>query len=110
MMESPSPSELLFDVVTPLGFRVRTTRDYWTLITTVKHPVMLGREDDVRKTLSEPDEIRLSRRDSQVYLFYRSDGARRWLCAVARSLEGDGFLITAYRTNAIKEGTRLWPK
>jgi len=27
---------------------------------------------------------------------------------VARYLNGDGFLITAYRTNKIKEGTLLW--
>lgn len=63
--------ELLFEVLTPLGFRVRVTRAYWEMIVTVKHPVMLGREEDVRKTLGLPDEIRQSKSDVQVYLFYR---------------------------------------
>jgi hypothetical protein len=39
----PDP-ELLFEVLTPLGFTVRVTRGRWSLIATIKHPVMLGRE------------------------------------------------------------------
>jgi hypothetical protein len=110
MMDPPLSDDIFFEIETPLGFRVRTTQDYWTFITTVKHPVMRDRDFDVRETLRNPDEVRLSKRDSQVYLFYRTDGTSRWLCAVARNLNGDGFLITAYRTSAIKEGTRIWPK
>jgi len=99
-----------FEVVTPLGFRVRVTRAYWELIITVKHPVMAGHETEVQETLAHPDEIRLSRSDPNVYLFYKSEGIRRWVCAVARRLNGDGFLITTYPTDAIKEGEHLWPK
>ena len=39
-------SDYLFNVDTPLGFRVRTTRRYWEL-TLVKHESMSGRERDV---------------------------------------------------------------
>lgn len=31
-----SNEEILFEVETPLGFRIRTTVSYWELITTVK--------------------------------------------------------------------------
>ena len=103
-------SPVLFEVDTPLGFCVRTTVSYWELITTVKHPVMRGREADVRAVLENPDEVRLSKTDEQVYLFYRADGDNRWVCAVSRRLNKTGFLITAYRTGAIKEGTVLWHK
>lgn len=34
---------------------------------------MAGRETDVEETLKDPDEIRLSRSDAQVYLFYKED-------------------------------------
>ncbi|MGD1903607.1 MAG: DUF4258 domain-containing protein [Geitlerinemataceae cyanobacterium] len=102
--------DLLFELETPLGFSVRTTARYWNLIVTIKHPVMRDRLDDVKTTLLDPDEIRQSRSDSAVCLFYRDDGDRRWLCAVTRRLNGDGFLITAYRTSAIKEGVVLWQK
>jgi hypothetical protein len=69
---------ILFTASTPLGFQVRVTRMYWEIIVTVKHPVMEGREEDVKKTLEDPDEIRQSKSDESVYLFYeqsvKSDG------------------------------------
>lgn len=106
----PQPADaILFVATTPLDFAVRTTIGYWAVITTIKHPVMVGREPDVRATLEAPDEIRRSRSDPNIYLFYGTDGPRRWVCAVARREAGDGFLVTAYRTSAIKEGVRIWP-
>ena len=105
----PDP-ELLFEVLTPLGFRVRVTRERWNLITTVKHPVMAGREDVVRATLENPEQIRQSRADEHVLLFYHAEGLSRWVCAVAKRAADQGFLITAYPTDAVKEGTPIWPK
>jgi hypothetical protein len=96
--------------MTPLGFRVTVTRACWDLIITVKHPAMNGHEEEVRQTLVAPMEIRLSRTDPAVYLFYRPQRIGRWVCAVTKRLEGDGFLITAYPSDAIKEGVRIWPK
>jgi hypothetical protein len=62
MSDSPSSnSDLLFEAVTPLGFSVRTTTEYWEFIVTIKHPIMLHRHSDVRRTLSDPDEIHLSK-------------------------------------------------
>ena len=101
---------ILFKVLTPLGFWVHVTRAYWQLITTIKHPVMAGREADTQDTLRHPDEIRSSRRDPQVYLFYKSQHIERWVCAVAKRSDGEGFLITAYPTDSIKEGERIWPR
>jgi hypothetical protein len=69
-----------------------------------------GREADVQTTLASPDEIRQSKTDVEVLLFYRRTGARRWVCVVARRLNGDGFLITSYPTDDVKEGERIWPK
>jgi hypothetical protein len=102
--------ELLFEVTTPLGFRVRVTRERWELIVTTKHPVMVGREADVRAALEAPDEVRESRSDVEVFMFYKAERIKRWVCAVAKETETDGFLITAYPTDAIKEGRRVWPK
>ena len=102
-------SNILFEANTPLGFSVRVTRVYWELIITVKHPVMAGRELDVQETLENPEEIRLSRGDQAVYLFYSTERVGRWVCAVAKRLNGEGFLITTYPTDAIKEGVRVWP-
>ena len=100
--------EILFEITTPLGFIVRVTESYWTLIVTIKHPVMRGREDDVQSALMKPDEIRRSRNDPSVHLFYRLERPNRWTCAVVKRLNGDGFLITAFPTDAIKEGEQVW--
>ena len=98
----------LFDVATPLGFSVRTTADYWSLIET-KHPKLRGRAQDVIQVLSAPEQICCSSQDKEIYLFYRSDH-KRLLCAVVRRLDGEGFLITAYPCDKVKEGEVIWPK
>ena len=103
-------NDLLFEVRTPLGFSIRVTADRWKLIVTAKHPVMAGRESLVRAALEAPDEVRQSRIDSQVLLFYKAEATRRWTCAVAKRAAEGAFLITAYPTDAIKEGVRIWPK
>ena len=103
-------TDLLFEVRTPLGFSVRVTRHRWDLIVTIKHPVMRGRESSVRLALETPDEVRQSRSDSEVLLFYKAEAAKRWVCAVTRRTADEAFLVTAYPTDAIKEGTRVWPK
>ncbi len=69
---------------------------------------MSGREQWVKEVLENSDEIRRSRSDSDVYLFYKLEKTKRWICAVTRRLNGDGFLITTYPTDAIKEGERIW--
>jgi hypothetical protein len=102
-------SETLFSAKTPLGFTVRVTRERWRAITTQKHPTMAGREDEVKSVLESPEEIRRSRVDENVFLFYRQRGERRWVCAICKRSDLDPFLITAYPTDAIKEGETIWP-
>jgi hypothetical protein len=104
------PDDYLFRILTPLNFSVRVTRSYWEYIITVKHPIMAGREQDVKDALETPDEIRVSQSDPMVYLFYKSERVRRWVCAVAKQLDDGGFLITTYPTDAVKEGTKVWPR
>lgn len=70
--------DVLFGVMTPLGFRVRITHGYWDLIVSVKHPVMAGREDDVRSALENPDEIRQSKSDV-------------FICFIKQNVKRDGF-------------------
>ncbi|MFQ6113218.1 MAG: hypothetical protein ACE5NG_03910 [bacterium] len=68
-------------------------------------------EADVQKTLKEPDEVRRSRSDPNVYLFYKKVQAKRWICAIAKKLDNQkGFLITTYPTDAITEGEIVWRK
>ena len=103
-------SKILFDVPTPCGFKVHTTYNYWNLIIAIKHPIMRGRELDIKDTLQSPDEIRRSRIDPEIYLFYKLESLDRFLCAVIKKETIEGFLVTAYLTNKIKEGEKVWSK
>ena len=101
-------TDYLFEVTTPLGFSVRTTTAYWSLIE-AKHPKLRNRAGDVAQALVHPEQICQSRQDPAVYLFYRTD-QHRLLCAVVKRLDGEGFLVTAYPCDKIKEGDPVWPR
>jgi hypothetical protein len=105
-----SDAVMLFEVLTPLGVIVRVTRERWENVVTVKHPIMAGREGSVKLALEAPDEARQSRIDPEVLLFYKAEAPKRWTCAVIKRTDKEGFLVTAYPTDAIKEGVRIWPK
>ena len=52
MINNSATEDLVFEVITPLGFTVRVPRAYWELIISIKHPVMSGHESDVKETLA----------------------------------------------------------
>jgi hypothetical protein len=84
-------NKLIFDIKTHLGISIRCTEQYWQYIISVKHPALKDRLEDVIQTLKEPDQIRKSKTDANVYLFYKGQNPR-WTCAV------------------IKEGEIIWTK
>lgn len=103
-------SEIYFSVKTPLNIEVRTTIQYWEYLVTVKHPVMKGKEDIIKSVLQMPDEIRQSKMDKDVFLYYKQFD--RLYCVVVRHAGAgtEGFLITAYLTDKVKEGDVIWTK
>lgn len=101
--------DVLFEVESTLGVRIRTTESYWEKITKQKHPRMRGMEEEVRGTLKSPEQIRRSQSDSDVLLYYKPHGDYH-VCVVVRHENGSGFVITAYMTDTIKEGDQVWPE
>lgn len=100
--------EILFEVLTPLNVTIRTTKDYWNYVVNFKHRPMKKKEDIVKNTLSNPDEIHKSKIDQSVYLYYRQFD--KIYCVVVKHIDEAGFLITAYPTDKIKEGEKIWKK
>jgi hypothetical protein len=98
----------MFEATTPLGFVVRVPQERWQFIVDRKHPALRDREGDVVAALESPDQVRRSRSDPDVFLFYSQQRPKEWVCAVVKRLDGSGFLITAYFTRAIKEGEVIW--
>lgn len=98
-----------FEIKSILGKIIRTTRDHWGLITNLKHPEIKGKEIEVKKCLFDPLEVRKSSEEANVFLYYSQHG-KYYICVVVRHLNGDGFIITSYITDKIKEGEAVWKK
>jgi hypothetical protein len=101
--------EIYFEVKASTGKIIRTTLSHWELISKLKHPEIEGKEAEVKQCLSNPIEIRKSSEDNDVYLYYHPYG-KYFICVVARHLNGEGFIITAYITDKIKEGKTEWKR
>ena len=97
----------LFKINTPIGINIRTTENYWALIQT-KHPEIKHHLALVKSTLIMPDLITKSKIDNNVLLSYKKTNGY-WFCVVAKCSNIDGFIITAYITDKIKEGIKIWP-
>jgi type I restriction enzyme R subunit len=75
-----------------------------------------GQNSDMREeiihTLQTPAEVRISRTAADVRLFYefysRTAVGDKWLCVVVKYLTDDAFVITAYLTDKLKAGERVW--
>ena len=101
--------DIYFEVKAITGKVIRTTRSHWELIAKLKHPEIDGKENEVKECLSNPSEIRKSSDDSDIYLYYLPY-MKYYICVVTRHLNGEGFIITAYITDKIKEGENIWKK
>ena len=93
-------------VVSRLSKQIRVSKRYWESIVK-KHESISGLEEQVKETLQNPVYIRVSKEDSQVFLYYMRYG-KYYLCVVCRHLNGDGFVITAYLTDRIKKGVTIY--
>lgn len=101
------PTDVYFEVDTPLGVKIRTTKDYWKKIITIKHPIIAKYESKVKESLKKPTEIRRSKQDPKVHLYYLNIG-NIYVCTVCDHLDNkSGYIITAYLTKRIREGEKI---
>jgi hypothetical protein len=99
---------IFFTVKTPLDIEISITVTYWEYLITKKHQIMKGKENIVKALLDSPDEIRQSRTDKDVFLYYKQFD--RLYCVVVKHSGMEGFLITAYPADKVKEGDVVWTK
>ena len=101
--------QIRFEVKSILGKKIRTTEEYWKLISEVKHPLVKRYEAEVKETIKNPDEVRRSRKASSVFLYYKKYG-NLFICVLVRHLNNGGFIITAYIADKMKKGDVIWQK
>jgi len=80
----------------------------------LQHQEMAGMETDIERVLQAPTEVRVSRSDNTVQLFYefyaRTRVGGKWLCVVVKYPPDDAFVVTAYLTDQLKPGETIWPQ
>lgn len=78
----------------------------------LEHREMVGLDDGIAETLAEPAWVVESKSDATVHLFYRYYRRTRvggkWLCVVVKVGHRDPFVVTAYLTDKIKQGSVIW--
>lgn len=103
--------DLLFEVKDVLGRKIRTTKDYWQKIKTLKHQELKYDIPEVKNTLIKPEEVRRSVTDSTILLYAQKQKEYDILIVAVKVLNGNGFLVTVYQTKEFKKkGELLWPK
>lgn len=69
---------------------------------------------EIERVLQFPTEVRVSRSDETVRLFYefyaKTMVGGKWLCVVVKYAPEDAFMVTAYLTDQLKAGETIWPK
>jgi hypothetical protein len=80
----------------------------------LEHPEMVDRGWAIGETLRQPDHVMESLADPQARLYYRFYGGTlvgdKYLCVVVKVIRGDAFVLTAYLTDSVKRGRRIWPE
>ena len=94
------------------GRGVRLTEERLSHI--LEHPEMVGLERSLEETLRRPTEVVQSFSDAQARLYYRlyvgTVVGTKLLCVVVKVADNDAFVLTAYLTDKVKRGIRIWPK
>ena len=94
------------------GKTVRLTEERETHI--LRHAEMQGQIDKLGVVLNEPDVIVRSVHDPDVYLYhkhYKETPVTEKYLLVAVKVEGpDAFIITAFFTDTVKKGEKIWEK
>lgn len=79
-----------------------------------QHQEMTDMAQEIERVLQSPTEVRISRSDESVRLFYefyaKTMVGGKWLCVVVRYAAEDAFVVTAYLTDRLKAGDTIWPK
>lgn len=93
------------------GRSVRVTDERLSHI--LLHQEMAGMQEEIERVLRTLAEVRVSRSDETVQLFYEYYAETlvggKWLCVVVKCLADDAFVVTAYLTDRMKPGDVVWP-
>lgn len=103
---------VVFKVLSKIGKVVSLDEVRWRHV--LEHPEMKNQLDRIKETAVNPDEVRASVHGSSVLLFYKfyeeTPVTEKYLIVVIKSLNREGFIVTAFFTDRVKKGDSVWRK
>ena len=80
----------------------------------LQHPEMMELEMAIAETVLRPQQVVESLTDSLARLYYRfytgTTVEDKYLCVIVKVVGDDAFVLTAYLTDKVKRGVRIWPR
>jgi hypothetical protein len=80
----------------------------------LEHTEMEGQLDKLEEVLQEPEVVVRSQRDPNVHLYHKHYAVTpvtdKYLLVAVKVAENDAFVVTAFFTNAVKKGEKVWEK
>ena len=92
-----------------MGITIRLTDERWSHIVE-EHAEMTGLRNEILETIRNPERIFIGNESERLAVREQSSG--KYLVAIYREDENDGFLITAFMTrriNTLERKQLLWP-
>lgn len=75
---------------------------------------MVNQEERIRETIAFPKIIKESKHDLRMLCYYRyyekTPVSRKYLVCIVRVLNEEGFVITAFYADRVKEGKTIWQR
>jgi hypothetical protein len=103
---------VVFQVLSKMGKVVSLDEDRWRHV--LEHPEMENQLDRIKETVVNPDEVRESVHDPSVLLFYKlyveTQVTEKYLLVAIKTLNREGFIVTAFFTDRVKKGGLVWKK
>lgn len=94
------------------GRQVRLTEERWQHI--LSHPEMTGQREKIVETLSAPEVVMATPKDTDVHIYHRlyetTPVTRKYVAVAVKYLSADAFILTAYFTSRVRKGTLIWQK
>ena len=103
---------VVFKILSKMGKVVSLNEDRWRHV--LEHPEMKNQLGRIKETVVNPDEVRESVHDPSVLLFYKlyeeTLVTEKYLIVVIKTLNREGFIVTAFFTDRVKKGGVVWKK
>ncbi len=102
---------MIFRILSQLGREI--TLEEKVLDHILEHPEMKGQLSRIKEAAMAPDAVHKSIRVKDIALFYKlfekTPVGKKYICVVAKLINYEYHIITAYYTDRIKEGDKIWP-